>query len=290
MTVYLDVLIILNIYVNYFLLKATAKLTHTKLYTSKCVISSLAGSLFSLTILLPPLNLALTFLIKLLAALAVVALAFGISDIKRFFKTTLFFLAINFIFAGIMLAIYIFIQPNFMGFNNAYFYIDFSLITLVISTIIAYLAVSIIRRLLDRKAIFNEKYSIIISANGNILVLNAIPDTGNTLVDIFSGQPVIICSTNKLSKILPNDFCSVVNFNKIDELKNFVLKHKELKGLRLIPFSTINSGGVIPIFSPDRVCIKAESTNEYKDVNALIGICENQGNTYDAIFNPNLII
>ena len=46
-SIYLDVLIVLNIYVNYFLLRATAKFTHTPLKTIRCIISSVIGSLFS---------------------------------------------------------------------------------------------------------------------------------------------------------------------------------------------------------------------------------------------------
>ena len=38
-SIYLDVLIVLNIYVNYFLLRATAKFTHTPLKTIRCIIS-----------------------------------------------------------------------------------------------------------------------------------------------------------------------------------------------------------------------------------------------------------
>ena len=290
MSIYLDVLIILNIYVNYFLLKATAKLTHTKLHSSKCVISALVGSIFSLVILLPPLNFFISFNIKLLAATIVVAIAFGISDKKRLIKMTLFFFSINFIFAGVMLSVYILIQPSFMQFNNSYFYIDFSLMTLIISTIIAYLIVSIIRLLLDRKAAFNEKYKVIFTANGSTVSLDAIADTGNTLIDVFSGKPVIICNINQLDKILPKEYKYIFSSSNIEEIQNYILNHKVLKGLKLVPFSTINSNGVIPIFSADNIYIKGENTAKIKNVNALIGICNDQGNNYDAIFNPNLII
>ncbi|MDE5917296.1 MAG: sigma-E processing peptidase SpoIIGA, partial [Oscillospiraceae bacterium] len=51
--IYLDVLIVLNIYVNYFLIKGTGKLTHTPVKTLRCAISSFVGSFFSLTIFLP---------------------------------------------------------------------------------------------------------------------------------------------------------------------------------------------------------------------------------------------
>ena len=290
MSIYLDVLLIINIYVNYFLIKATAKLTHTKLHTSKCVISALVGSIFSLVILLPPLNFFVSFIIKLLAATIVVAIAFGISDKKRFAKMTLFFFSINFIFAGVMLSVYILIEPPFMQFNNSYFYIDFSLITLVISTIIAYVLVSIIRFLLDKKAVFNEKYKVIFTTNGNTISLDAIADTGNTLIDVFSGRPVIICNINQLDKVLPREYKYIFSSSNIEEIQSYILNHKLLKGLKLIPFSTINSNGVIPIFSADSVYIQGENTKKIKNVNALIGICSDQGNSYDAIFNPNLII
>ena len=290
LTVYLDVLIILNIYVNYFLLKATAKITHTKLHTSRCIISSVVGSLFSLTILLPPLNFLIAMFIKLFAAIIVVAVAFGISNFKKFLKMTYFFFSINFIFAGVMLGIYLLIQPSFMQFNNANFYIDFSLMTLVISTIIAYIAVSIVRYFLDRKAAFNEKYLVIMSVNGKTITLKGMADTGNTLTDIFSGKPVIICNINLLKKVLSMEFINAIMTENLDELQSYVINHKELKGLKLIPFSTINSTGLIPIFSPDNVYIKSESNNEYKNVNALIGICENQGDICDAIFNPSLVM
>ena len=50
MIVYVDVLLALNIYVNFFLIKATAKLTSEKIKTSRLILSSLGGSLFSLLI------------------------------------------------------------------------------------------------------------------------------------------------------------------------------------------------------------------------------------------------
>lgn len=52
-SIYLDVLIVLNIYVNYFLRLCNGEIYYTPLKTIRCIISSVIGSLFSLTILLP---------------------------------------------------------------------------------------------------------------------------------------------------------------------------------------------------------------------------------------------
>ena len=85
-SIYLDVLIVLNIYVNFFLLRATARFTHTPLKTSRCVLSSVLGSLFSLTIFLPVSNFFITLLIKLAAAAVITAMAFGVKNKKHTLK------------------------------------------------------------------------------------------------------------------------------------------------------------------------------------------------------------
>ena len=65
-TIYLDVLLCLNLYINYFVLRATAKLLHAKLRTGRCLLAAGVGSLFSLTILLPPMPPVYSILFKLL--------------------------------------------------------------------------------------------------------------------------------------------------------------------------------------------------------------------------------
>lgn len=290
MTLYLDVLLIINIYVNYFLLKATAKITHTKLRTSRNIVASVIGSVFSVVILLPPFPSVISLLIKLFAAAVIVCITFGFADKVQFLKLLFFFYTINFIFAGVMFAIYTLTEPSFMGFNNAYFYIDFSLLTLIISTIIAYLGVSLVRYLLDKKALATEKYTLIIKSGGQTATLNAFADTGNTLVDIFTGQPIILCSAKKLDAFIPYELKEKLLNPDINEFQNLISQNRSLKGLRIMPFSTVNSSGLIFVFSPDSIYIKAEKTDKIKNVNAKIGISQNQDHSWEAIFNPNLIL
>ena len=82
-TVYADVLIILNIYVNFFLLRTTARVTHSPLRTFRCIAASVYGSLFSLTILLPSLGTPINIAIKAAAAVTVVLAGFGFHGMKR---------------------------------------------------------------------------------------------------------------------------------------------------------------------------------------------------------------
>ena len=148
-TVYIDVLIILNVYVNYFLLRTTSKLTHSPMRTWRCIAASFYGSLFSLLILAPKLPTTVTVAIKLAAAVTIVMVAFGVHGLKRLAKNSAAFFAANFIFAGVIYAVYSWFKPQFVHFSNSYFYIDFSLVILVVTTAVLYGAVSLLRRFTD---------------------------------------------------------------------------------------------------------------------------------------------
>lgn len=286
MTVYIDVLILLNIYVNYFLLLATAKLTHTKLKTYRIIISSVVGSLFSLTILLPTLNFVTSIILKFIAAAIIVLIAYGTKQLKQSVKFLAFFYGVNFIFAGVIMAIWLSFKPKFIHFNNSYFYIDFSLLTLVISTVVAYCIVSLIRYLIDRKFSCDKKYSIIFSVNNTTVSLRGIADSGNKLNDMFTGKSVIICNMSKLP--ICDDIKYAISEKNTDLLQNLIISNNQLSGFRIIPYSTIDNTGMIAVFRPKNIIIKEDETGRIKEVDALIGI-NPEDSEYGAIFNPILL-
>lgn len=271
-TIYVDVLLILNIYVNYFLLRATAKLIHIPIRNKRCIIASVYGSIYSLIILIPQLNTAINLIIKLIAAVTIVLIAFGFHKLQRLLLNSLAFLSVNILFAGSIYGIYIGLKPEFIHFNNTYFYIDFSLLLLIISTAVIYFAVCGIRCIIDRTSPDSGCYKVIIQYKGENISIDGLSDTGNSLIDYFSGNPVIICGKNKIYKA--ETFECINDDDRIP------------KGFRLIPYSTINKTGMIPIFRPDNVIISDTTSGFKKNVDAMIGIVpENQF----AIFNPRLL-
>lgn len=273
-TIYLDVLIVLNIYVNFFLLKATAKFTHTPLKISRCILSSVIGSSFSLTILLPSGSFLLSLIIKLVAAVIITAITFGIREKKRFLRLIFYFYIINFVFAGAVSFMYMTFKPSFMTVNNSYFYVDFSLISLVVFTAISYFAVTGIRYFMDKAADTSKKYNIIIKYHGSIISIDAIADTGNSLTDSFTGKPVVICPQKELGF---NDDFSVTNAESI--FKKY--------GFRMIPYFTIGNTGMIPVFKPDEMLITEKESRKSYSSDAMVGLIPKDTK---AIFNPNLLI
>ncbi len=272
-TIYVDVLVIVNIYVNFLLLKTTAKITRSASVFSRMIVASVYGSLYSLVILAPNLSTSLNLIIKSIAAITIVIIAFGIINTKRVIINSITFFAVNFIFAGGIYAVYTWLKPEFVHYNNACIYIDFSLIVLLVTTAVLYYIVSLIRIIYDKIPDYSDKYAIVIRYKGRSAVFNGLADTGNSLIDFFSGSPVIICSKEAV--------CSLVGkaFDK-DHIEDFP------KGFRLIPCSTIVKDDVIPIFRPDEIIICDTENDRQKKVDAVVGIASDSDK---AIFNPKLI-
>ena len=267
-TIYIDVLIVLNIYVNCILLKTTAKLTHTPLKNMRCIMASAYGSLYSLLILAPELGIFINFLIKSFAAVTIVIIAFGMKNLKRILMNTAYFFGVNFIFAGGVYGVYSWLKPDFMHFSNTYFYIDFSLIVLIATTAVLYGIVCIFRRISDRYT--DCQYRVIIKYEGREIECEGLADTGNGLIDYFSGQPVIICGSEDFSR-----------------LTGYVDGGTVLpKGYRLVPCSTVSDSGFMAVFRPDEIKIINGCSGEEKPVEAMIGSGHSRGK---AIFNPKIL-
>jgi stage II sporulation protein GA (sporulation sigma-E factor processing peptidase) len=266
--IYIDTLVIINLYVNFFLVKACGAFLHRKISTARCVLSAAAGGLSSLVILLPELPVLFNAAIKLLIGAALVLIAFGG---HKFLKNALVFFVINVLFAGVMLALSLFVSPLGMVYSNGVVYFDISFLAMLFFTAAAYFLIRFLRYFLDVKFNADRIYAVDFKYKGESRNLSAFADSGNTLTDFFTGCPVIICDKNACADLFP----------ALD-----MSGHELVKGLRLLPYSTINGGGLLPVFKPDSVTI------DRKQVDAMIGISKDgiNKNGVNAIFNPKLLI
>lgn len=169
---------------------------------------------------------------------------------------------------------YITFRPSFMAFNNSYFYVDFSLISLVVFTAVSYFAITAVRYFMDKNNDVSKKYSVIVKYKGSITSIEALCDTGNSLADSFTGKPVVICPQKKLG--FDDDF-------SLENAINIFEKY----GFRMIPYFTIGNTGMIPVFRPDEILITDCETGKSFPADALVGLTAKETK---AIFNPDLLI
>ncbi len=266
-TIYLDVLLVFNLYVHYILLRITAGMTHSRLRTGRCLLGAACGSLSTLMILLPPMPVLLSVLCKLLCAVLLCALTFGWHDPKRLFWNSISLFGSSFALAGILLALSVCSGVRVLE-ANACWYLDVSLLHLVLFTIVAYLLLRTVQRLRDRSHAADGGYRVWIRYRSCTAQLEGLADTGNVLTDFFTGCPVIVCDSALLGDMLPTD-------------------GSVPKGCRLLPYTTVSGSSLLPVFRPDEVVIHTEHDGRTRHVDALIGV--GASHTQKAIFHPRLL-
>ncbi len=281
--IYLDVLIAVNLFINYFLLLATGKFLSLKLKKSRIIFGEILGGFFSLYILLPPLNIFFSLLIKFLMSASIVLASFKSTNLKSFFKTLICFYTINFAFSGIMFALWCMFKPNGMQMNNSTVYFNISPVVLAVSTTIAYVIIEIINRTLGRKLMMKSKCEVHINNNGNSVTVNAMVDTENSLKEPFSGLPVIVASESSVKNICPEEivlYCSK-NLEKKENQQLDLIGSK----FRLIPFKTVSGEGILPAFKPESIF-----TNDKIPKQAYIAICKDSilPKDFPALISPDI--
>ena len=103
--IYLDVLLLVNFLVAYFLLQAAGLLSSQHAAFSRMVCASGIASLSALILFAPELSYPAQILYKILTACAVVGVAFGLQGLRRFVTAVCWYAALNILLAGLCIAV-----------------------------------------------------------------------------------------------------------------------------------------------------------------------------------------
>ncbi len=249
MVIYADVLVVINLFVNYFLLLITKRLLRVTVRRIRILGGAALGGAYSLSIFAPKMPLAVTVLLHLCAVGIIVAVSIPIHTLKAYLKAYAAFFTVNFGFGGAMLAIWLLFRPNGMVYQNGAVYFDISIRVLVCSTVFCYALFSVVLWLIKRKAPDNRLYSVTLEYKDKSVSTKALLDTGNTLSDGFSNTPVLVGSKRIVQKIAPAELQSFLNGD---------MPQKQSAGLRFIPYATVNGNGVLRGFVLDRAVLPRE--------------------------------
>ncbi len=271
LVIYIDVLLAVNLYINYFIIRGAALILRKNISTRRCLLSAFLGALMSMVILLPDLPFWLCAIIRAVSSIILVYAAFGASEKKEIVINIMIFLLISFIYAGLMMAVWMLWAPFGMFCRNGSVYFDIPLVTIGILTAIAFALVRAVNYIIYRRKIFTAVKEISIFSQGHEVTLEGIADTGNSLFDPFSGKPAIICNIDNIIPVVPPDIVSYLQGDI-----------STVTRLRLLPYSTIMGESLIPVFRADKIVIGNKS------VDAVVGVC-NRPIGAKCLFNPELI-
>jgi len=280
--IYIDVLFIVNLFVNYFLLLSTAKLMKSDKKRLRIILGAFLGSLYAVAVFFVTLPAIILILTKLVFAVSIVLVTFGKSPVINFVKTLCIFFSVNFLFAGLMLACWFFFAPKGMEVNNGIVYFNISPVFLALFSAISYGTIILLNKIFKKSLPPEIKMPVRVSFNGRETVFDAIIDTGNGLVEMFSGYEVIVCEYNAVKGILSKDLKEM-----FENIYNNTGSQIAINNFRIIPLDTVSGLGMLPAFKPDYVVI-----NDQKISEVYIAACEkkiSQG-SYVGLINPSLVV
>ena len=293
MKIYLDIILLENICMNYIILYATSVITKTKPKVIKILIGSTIGAIYAVIVVLNILDIYQNIIFKILVSAVIVYISIESKTLKILLRNLLIFYVTSFTFGGVAFAMLYFIKPeNIIMKNGLYigtYPIKIALMGGIVGYTILIAAFANIKKKFSRKDLYCK---IIIEADENIATINALVDTGNFLKDPITGTPVVVIEKDALNQVIPKEILE--NTEKIMtgkmELQGELEEYKSK--LRVIPFTSLGkqNGMLLGIKVEKITIINDEEEKEIKNV--IIGIYEKnltKENKYKALINLELL-
>ena len=272
MIVYVDVLILLNFLVDYFILLLVSKFQNINYKIRRLILASLFGGISSIYIFL---NLKYKFsevLINLITSLTICLIAFGYKNIKLFLKRTILIYGVSCLYAGLMFLIHKLFTANGILIHNSVVYLNISPLFLVIATVVIYFTLILLRKIFKTEAKFSKRAKISLNIENNQTNLTAIIDSGNSIEDVFSKSEIIIVDKNTANQLFKS--------NNKDSIKN---------RYRIIPYNTVGGSGCLEGYRLDSATINIDEKTIILEKPILAISKTELCDDYEAILNPKIL-
>lgn len=295
MTIYIDVVFIENLIMNYIILYGTAIISKVTPKQIRLIIASTVGAIYAIIAYMSILKIYSTFILKIILSIIIIYIAFNPQNIKTMLKQLILFYLASFVFGGAAFFLIYVVKPQDIILRNGVFVGTYPLKIAILGAIVGFsiivLAFKIVRNKLSKKSLF---CNVKIKLNNNEIDTTALIDTGNLLKDPISNMPVIVVERTLLYDILPRQILNNLENILGGELENFSeeIKNEYISKLKVIPFSSLGKqNGMLLGIKADEINIESEEESITKD-NVIVGIYDKsltKRGEYRALVGMNLL-
>ena len=276
-TIYADILFLLNTFVDYLLLLITGRIAGIPLCRKRYWFAATIGGGYAVLAIIPCLCSVLTSVLsKLLVWFLISSIAYGRSF--QLIKLTLLLGGISSSLAGVVLA-------SATLFNTSRFMLIPSL--LVVSIALFFIGTDFFHSSMQHN-ISGNIFPARLSIAGNLIELPTLLDTGNHLKNPVTGLPLLVVSIHTLNPILPSGLSQILlegDLKNPSGLLNVIRTVAPELNPQLIPYRSLGcSSGLLLTLQTDWIQIK---THRYK--NAAVALAPtNLGFGYSALWGGEL--
>lgn len=270
MVVYVDILMLVNFVVDYFLISISARFLNLKPRFWRLILSSAMGGIFSLYIFLPQGTFFFQIMVQILMSACLCFLAFGFINIKSYLRSTAVLFCTNFAYSGAMIALWLIFKPRGMVINNSVVYFNISPLFLILFSVIGYFFVLILRKIFKKPFSNNVYCTVEVTCLEKSIVISGIADTGNSISDVFGMSEIFITDRDVADELLGQEKQNPTRFRKI-------------------PCGTVTGQNLLDGYRID--CAKVSFNNKvYEFKNPVLAVAAMPLNDCKIIVNPEKLV
>lgn len=231
--VYIDVLFLLNLVVDYLLLLASARITGEMISRLRLALGALLGATYAAAVFLPECIWLSHPLCKVCSAVLMVLIGFGGSP--RLLRLLLVFFGVSAALGGVVLALQL-LGAGGLTLENGVLYTGFDVRLLLVTVIVSYAVLSLV---FERAARHGGKRQDLnpgrLTLDGKTITLTVLSDTGNTLTDPIHNRPVMVAEKRALEPLLPEGIDPADPVGSMERLKDSPMRQR----FRLLPYRAV---------------------------------------------------
>ena len=286
---YLDLLIIINMSMNYSLLLLIAKFVNRQTAWYRLLLGAITGMFPLLLLCFVSVSPVWTAMVLIITPFFMVGLAFYPLKGKEFLPMSGLLFLVSFVVCGLSEFI-LNVQLFDLTADKPVFLSWLLFVCFLISIFTRYF-----------KAYLSDKYwqgflkaKIQLTIDGNAHVIEGYLDTGNRVKEPFNQKPVIIASWQSLSKVIPSSVEQLLKSN-LDpvSIMESIKDPSVLRRFYLIPFSGVGEErGLMLGFYPDNIQIVQEGQVKDLRTKVAVGIYKDdfeKVENFDALIPPEVL-
>lgn len=264
MTIYIDIVLLENLCMNYIILFSTAYIIKLKIKHIRLIMSSLVGAIYAILAYANIMPIYTNLVVKIILSICMIYIAYKPKHIKGLLKELIVFYLISFALGGCAFALLYIVRPQDIFMKNGVYIgtypLKIALLGGITGFIITYISFKIVKSRVTKNEII---YKIVVKFEEKQLETMVMLDTGNMLRDPISGESVILLEKQKLCEILPNSLLENMENILGGEFGTNQSEQYKTK-LRIIPFTSVGKQNGMMIG------IKADEVKVITDVDEII--------------------
>jgi stage II sporulation protein GA (sporulation sigma-E factor processing peptidase) len=253
--VYVDIMFLINLVMDFFIMWATAKLVGVKIVLQRLLAAALLGAIYSVGSVFPELSTWYDFPIKIIFSALLVILAFWPDSWKQFFKLWGYFYGVSFAMAGATIGSSYLFKSLPQAANSGFSYLWLG------GGICCALFLGTYGDRIMRERVIPQVMNcpVAVRFGSNWCEGSGFIDTGNNLIDPLTNRPVVIAEYQLISACFPVDVRTALETNRLqgdlfDALADTSWAHR----VRMIPFTSIGkSHGLMVGVRSDELAVQA---------------------------------